>query len=80
MNEMLFTSSLIPPPSSLSDVVVYDLCDGREGDFDDLAVGALNLDAGRCQRLCGLHAADDAAYAVAVRCDDFDVVFAVKRA
>jgi hypothetical protein len=61
-------------------VVVYDFGDSGEGDFDYLAVGALDLDARRGQCLSGFHAADDAAHAVTVRCYDLDVVFAVERA
>src|SRR3982751_2287281 len=60
--------------------MVYDLLDCRKGYFDDLAVGALDLDAGRRQRLCGLHAADYAAYAVAVCCDYFYIALSVERA
>ena len=55
-------------------VVVNDLYDAGEGDFDNLAVGAFNLDAGLGEGLCGLHAADDAADAVAVFCDNFDII------
>lgn len=60
--------------------MVYDLCDGEERDFDDFAVGAFDLDARRRQRLCRLHAANDAAYAVAIGCYNLHVVHAVERA
>jgi hypothetical protein len=59
--------------------VVNDLADGCERDFDDLAVGAFHLDAWDGERLCHLHAADDAAHALAVGRDDFNVVLAVER-
>src|SRR2546429_7972044 len=58
--------------------MIYDFGDGCERDFDDLAVGAFDLDARRGERLRHLHAANDAADALAVRSDDFDVVFAVE--
>src|SRR5947209_18525786 len=62
-----------------STVVINDLRDGGEGDFDEFAVGALDLDAGACERLRLLEAADDAAHARARLGDDLDVVLAVER-
>lgn len=59
--------------------MVNDLYDVGEGDFDDFAVGALNLDAGLGEGLCGLHAADDAAHAISVFGDDFDIIFIIER-
>ncbi len=55
---------------------LYDVC---EVNFDYLAVGALHLDAGFCERLRGLHTAHYATYARAVACYYLHVVFAVKR-
>ncbi|MDT4966335.1 MAG: hypothetical protein QOJ64_1072 [Acidobacteriota bacterium] len=60
--------------------MVYDFGDGREWDLDDLAITTFDLDTGGSQRLGGLHASNNAAYAIAVAGDDFDVVFAVERA
>jgi hypothetical protein len=60
-------------------IVVYYLDDVGERYFDYLAVGAFHFDAGLGKRLRGLHAADDAAHAVAVVCENLYVVFAVKR-
>ena len=59
--------------------MIYDLCDRQERNLDDFAVGAFDFDARRRQRLCRLHAADDAAYALAVRCYNLYVVHAVER-
>lgn len=59
-------------------VVVYDFGDDRERNFDDLAVGALDFDARRGQRLRHLHTVNDATYALAVGRDDLDIVFAVE--
>jgi hypothetical protein len=72
-----FHSSFIIPPSSLF-IVVYDLGDGRKWYLDDLASGHFYLHARRSQCLCGLHAADDAAHAIAIRGDDLHVVPAVE--
>jgi hypothetical protein len=58
--------------------VIYDFGDDCERDFDDLAVGAFDLDARCGERLRHLHTANNAANALAVRSDDFDVVFAVE--
>jgi hypothetical protein len=58
--------------------MVYDFCDRQEGNLDDLAIGAFNLDAGRRQRLCRFHAADDAADAVAVCRHNLYVVLAIE--
>lgn len=60
--------------------MIHYLFDRRERYFDDLAVAALYLDAGCCERLRHLHAADYAAYAIAVRRDNLNVVLAVERA
>jgi hypothetical protein len=61
----------------LTAVVVFYLCDIGKRDFDDLAVCTLDLDARRGEGLSGFHAANDAAYAPAVACDNLDVVFAI---
>ena len=61
-------------------VVIYDLFDGGEWDFDYLAVGSFDLDAGRCQGLSRFHAADDAAHALAVLCHDFYIVLTIEGA
>lgn len=53
--------------------------DVGEGNFDDVAVGALHFDARFGERLRHLHAADNAAHACAVGGDDFYVVFGVER-
>ena len=60
-------------------VVIDDFDDRRERDFNDLPVGAFDLNAGRRQRLSRLHAAHDAAHADAIARHDFNVAFAVKR-
>jgi hypothetical protein len=62
-----------------SPIVIDDLGDGVESDFDDLAVGALDFDAGFGESLRRLHAFDDAAHARAVLGYDLYVVFAVER-
>ena len=58
--------------------MIFDLSNCREGYLYDLAVGALNLDAGSREGLCGFHAANRAAYAPAVSGDNFHVVLAVE--
>lgn len=60
-------------------VVVFNLGDRRKGYFDDLAVRALYLHAGRGECLSGLHAPDNAPHALAVNSHDFDIVLAVQR-
>jgi hypothetical protein len=60
-------------------VVVNDLYDFGKGYLDDFAVGAFHLDAGPGESLRHLHAADDAAHAMAVLRDDLDVILPVKR-
>ena len=60
-------------------VVVFNLGDRRKGYFDDLAVRALYLHAGRGECLSGLHAPDNAPHALAVNRDDLDIVFTVQR-
>jgi hypothetical protein len=60
-------------------VVIFNLGDGREGDFYDLAVGGFNLHARSGERLGGLHASHCSAHSPAVSCNNLDVVFAVQR-
>ena len=58
--------------------MVYDFHNVGEGYLDDFAVGTFHLDAGLGERLRRFHAADDAAHAAAILCNDFDIVQAVK--
>jgi hypothetical protein len=58
--------------------MIYDFGDGRKRYLDDLSSGHFHLEARRSQCLGGLHAADDAAHAIAVRGDDLHVVLAVE--
>src|SRR5207248_5597007 len=67
------------PAAQRSLVVVNDLRDDGEGDFNYFAVGALDLDAGARERLRLLEAVDDAAHARARLCDDLDVVLPIER-
>ena len=60
-------------------IVIDDFDDVGKGDFDDLTIGPLDLDAGRGQGLCILQAAHDAAHAVPVAGHNFDIAFAVER-
>src|SRR5205085_7040863 len=60
-------------------VMVNDLRDDGEGNFNQLAVWALDLDARECERLRLLEAADNAAHARARLGHDLDVVLAVER-
>lgn len=59
--------------------MVYDFDDVGEGDFNNLAVGTLHLDAGLGESLRRLHTTDDAAHAAAVLRDDFNIVMPIKR-
>ncbi len=59
--------------------MIDDFRDGGKRYFDDLAVGHFHLEARRRQCLCSLHAADDAAHAIAVRGNDLYVVLTVER-
>jgi hypothetical protein len=59
--------------------MIDDFRDGGKRYLDDLAVGYFHLQARGRQCLCGLHAADDAAHAIAVRGNDLYVVLAVER-
>jgi hypothetical protein len=63
----------------LSRIVVDDLVNDGEWDFDYLAVGSFHLDGRGGQGLRGLHAADYAAHVFAVKRDDLDIIFAVER-
>lgn len=58
--------------------MVFDFCDGREGNFYDLAVGTFNLDAGGRQGLCGFHTSDSSPDSPPIRRNDLYVVFTVK--
>ena len=58
--------------------MILDLCDRRKRNLHDLAIGDLNLNTGRCEGLGGLHAANCATHAPAVRRDDLHVVLAVE--
>ena len=60
-------------------IVVNDLCDGGEGNLDEFAVGALDLDARARERLRLLEAADEAAHARARLGDDLDVILPLER-
>lgn len=59
--------------------MIFDFGDRREWDLHDLAVGALDLDAGSGERLGGFHAFNCAAHSPAISCNNLDVVFTVKR-
>ena len=59
-------------------IVIDDFGNRRERNLYDLAVGALDLDAGRRQRLRRFHAAHDAADAVASLRHDLNIAFAIK--
>jgi len=59
--------------------VIFNLGDRRKGNLDDLSVCDLNLDARSGEGLGGLHAANFASHAPAVRGNNLHVVFAVKR-
>lgn len=59
--------------------MVLDFSYGRKRYFDDFPAGTFYFDTGGCQSLRGFHAFDDAADALAVDRDYFNVVFAVKR-
>lgn len=59
-------------------IVVYDFRDGEERNLDDLAIGAFDLDAWCRQGLRRLHAANDAANAMAFCRHDFHIVQAVE--
>ena len=59
--------------------MILDLGDGREGDLHDLATGGFDLHAGSGERLGGIHAFNCAAHSPAIRRNNLDVVFAVKR-
>lgn len=58
-------------------VVVFDFSDGREGNFDYLAVGHFNLDAGGGQCLSGFHTPNRSPDSPPIGCDDFYVVLAI---
>lgn len=60
-------------------IVVDYFDDVGEGNFDDVAVGALHFNARFGERLSHLHAADNAAHACAVGGDDLYIIFGVKR-
>ena len=59
--------------------MIFDLGDGREGDLHDLTIGTFDLYAGSSEGLGSLHASHGSAHSPAVRCNDLDVVLAVKR-
>src|SRR5205807_8490523 len=59
-------------------IVIDDFGNRRERNLYDLAVGALDLDARRRQRLRRFHAAHDAADAVALLRHDLNIAFAVE--
>src|SRR5436853_5172629 len=59
-------------------IVIDDFGNRRERNLYDLAVGALDLDAWRRQRLRRFHAAHDAADAVASLRHDLNIAFAIK--
>jgi hypothetical protein len=59
--------------------MIFDLCNGREGDLYDLAIGGLDLHTGSGESLGGLHAANCPAHSPAVGRYNLDVVLAVKR-
>ena len=58
--------------------MIFNFRDRRERNLHDLAIGDLNLDAGRGEGLGSLHAANCATHAPAVRCDDLYVILAVE--
>ena len=58
--------------------MIFDLSYCREGNLNDLSVGALNLYAGSREGLGGFHAANCAADAPAVSGDYFHVVLAIQ--
>lgn len=59
--------------------MIFDLGDRREGDLNDLAVGAFDLHAGSGERLGGFHAFNSAAHTLAIGGNNLDVVLTVKR-
>lgn len=59
--------------------MVFDFSDGRERNFDDLAVGHLHFDAGGRQCLGGFHTPNRSPDPPPIGCDDLYVVFAVER-
>jgi len=59
--------------------VVFDFGNRRKRNLHYLAVGALHLDAGSGECLSCFHAANDAADALSVDCNDLNIVFAIKR-
>lgn len=58
-------------------IEVDDFDNRWEGNFYNLAISAFHFDAGSGKRLRGFHAAHDAADALPVNGDDFNIVFAV---
>ncbi len=58
--------------------MIFDLCDRREWNLDDLSVGDLNLYARCGEGLGGLHAPNCSTNAPAVGRNDLYIVFAVK--
>jgi hypothetical protein len=59
-------------------VMIDDFRDGRKWYLDNFATGHFHLQARRGQGLCGFHAADNAAHAIAVRGDDLHVIMAIE--
>ena len=60
-----------------TEIMIFDLGDGREGDLHDLAIRGFDLHAGSGERLGGLHAFNGSTHSPAVGCNNLDVVFAV---
>ena len=60
-------------------IVIDDFDNGRKRHFHDLTVSAFDFNAGRCERVRSLHAADDAAHTNSLRRYDFDISLVVQR-